>query len=276
MPGKRQELHRQGNEVLDFSVKRERLYRSDGNYTGKDVIFRDDGKEVKQLGFVDKNYQLVEHRDVMGFTGKVLEEIGGPYEMKSFVWNGGARMRTDIRFPEREFKVNGDSFHPALMVHNSYDAKQSFKWMFGLYRLVCENGMYIMKKGMQCRIIHKFDNVDLKKIGQDTSERLVALSDAGKSIYQKLLGADVNPYFVTFLAERYVTDRYKKMALEMAAKKGVIVERDENGKVQSISEDQGFTAYDLWNILTFIATHRTREGTVKEKMDNAIARVFTR
>jgi hypothetical protein len=263
------------NAVLDFPVLREGLYRSDGKYTGRDVIWRPD--TGADLGYVGHEYQLVEHKRVVEFVDRVLGTIGTKTKAESVIWNDGAKMKTTIRFPEWRFKPNGDEFDPTLNVFNSYDAKSALKWRFGWWRKICSNGAVAFKIAAGMRYIHKFENVDLKQIGEKVVENLAKLVEEGKLLYAKLVNEDFNPYLTAFLAEAYVTDRYKNMVLEKATEDyGLVVERNEDGEIERVTATQGFSAYDLWNVCTFIATHRARAGTVTEKMNNAIANVFTR
>lgn len=55
-----------------FSVKREKLFRKNGIYTGYDSLYRRDN--MTQLAVVSRDYQLVRHNDAVHFIRSTLKQ----------------------------------------------------------------------------------------------------------------------------------------------------------------------------------------------------------
>lgn len=80
-----------------------------------------------------------------------------------------------IRFRNNTLDKIGDSF-PELVLTNSHDAKSAFRFMLGVFRLVCSNGMVVCDKA--------FDSIRVTHVGY--ADRLV--SEASERILQEAVG----------------------------------------------------------------------------------------
>lgn len=101
---------------------------------------------------VSSRYELVRNRDVvMPFVEKFginsLNSILNYSSGKSYAYTFDTGRVIDIN-------GNGDMVKQKIVVVNSYDKSKSFKIMYGAFRLICSNGMFVGTCDVNYRKIH--------------------------------------------------------------------------------------------------------------------------
>jgi len=145
-------------EELNFDVTRDKIAIASTQkiIPGREAIVRTDNQKV--LGIVSNNYRLIKHGDAMVGPAKVLIEEG--YEIKrAYQAKEGAKAILQLQSTDTT-KLNDEDYKTTLYLLNSYDGSTSLRMQFGLFRLICLNGMGYWKKGevdKEC-IVHLGEN----------------------------------------------------------------------------------------------------------------------
>lgn len=278
-----------------FSVKRERLYRKDGNDTRYDALYRrDDGS---QLSVVSRDYKLITHRQVVDFVHHALRDYGITYKVqRSEMASNGAKMFHHIRLPDYKFNAAGDGrgnntaldgttnkdlFIPTLIVRNSYDKSSRCDIDYGGYRMVCSNGMVVGVRIERVNIIH-FGKEDVRKEFEELREPLIngilKTVDGLKGNFERLNHESGEDYFEKLLYFETLAKKYKNEMLDrMFPFVDIEYEKnEETGKDEPVGfkVKQQFSAYLLYCIMTEIATHMTKTVLEKHRMNELIAEQF--
>ncbi len=122
-----------------FTVKRERLHRTDRIDTGYDALYRADSGT--QLSVVSRDYRLVKHRDAVDFVHHMLDDLGVKRKkIRIDLSRNGGKLFYEVQLPEYKFNAadtgvkntaldgrpGKDEFVPRLIIRNSYDRTSSF------------------------------------------------------------------------------------------------------------------------------------------------------
>ena len=100
------------------------------------------------IGVVSKNYQLVQHRQVIKTIIKALEKVGiepDQLDAELLMTQYGERLGLHIQFPKKYTIDPGDGHELALRlgVFISVDGSTRFRAVLGWLRFVCCNGMVV-------------------------------------------------------------------------------------------------------------------------------------
>ena len=278
-----------------FSVKRERLYRKDGNDTRYDALYRrDDGS---QLSVVSRDYKLITHRQVIDFVHHALRDYGIKYKVqKSEVASNGAKMFHVIKFPDYKFnaagdgrgentahdgKKNKDEYIPTVTVKNSYDKTTGCDIDYGGYRTVCSNGLVVGVRIEKSHIIHygKEDvNEQFRMFQEKLIQGIVKTVDGIRANFERLNHESGENYFEKILFLEAFAKKYKEeMIAHMFPFVKVEYEKnEETGREEpaGFNKKKEFSAYLLYCILTEIATHKASTVLSRHRMNRLIADQF--
>ena len=278
-----------------FSVKRERLYRKDGNDTRYDALYRrDDGS---QLSVVSRDYKLITHRQVVDFVHHALSDLDIKYKVdRSEIASNGAKMFHVIRFPDYKFnaagdgrgentaldgKKNKDEYIPTVTVKNSYDKTTGCDIDYGGYRAVCSNGLVVGVRIEKIHIIH-FGKEDVKEQFQMFKERLIQgifkTVEGIKENFERMNRESGEDYFEKMLFLETFAKKYKEQMITQMFPFAKVEygKNEETGRDEPVgfTKRKEFSAYLLYCILTGIATHMTNSVLVKHRMNDLIAEKF--
>ncbi len=121
------------------------------SHTRLDTIVRLPYKEHNHavpVGVVSKDYNLIQHKDVLDIALKALEAANIKKEdvkAKLTITEYGERMALSIFLPEKYQYDPGDNNPMALRLEciNSVDGSTRFRAIMGWFRFVCSNGLVI-------------------------------------------------------------------------------------------------------------------------------------
>jgi hypothetical protein len=261
-----EQLERKG---IFYTVEgRENLtYDNDGKIiaTGKKTIFNATNNTV--LGVMGEGYNIVQNEKIFEAFNRVIAKsninLEGAYT-RCKTHKAGQKAMVEYVFPalKKEVKV-GDAVAPSIVAINSFDGTGSFHVRFGLYRLICLNGMImgstvfeykknhtkdlsvdfaadVIYRGIQC---YESGINNLKKqTTTPVTDQTVYLALAELSGFDK---ADFSlaPTYADYLAKmRPLTKRPPALDAYMALW----------GKY---STELGNTEWALHNVMTHISTH---------------------
>ena len=275
-----------GDEVnFDFDLGRENLYIANGEDTGSDAIIRMD--TGKPISIVSRSYQTVAHKDANAFAEKLFEKNGINYEEGHVsVSAGGARFFREFRFTDMSFtpsikgdlstaldgKGEVDSYFPSVILRNSCDKSCGFDFIFGAYRFVCSNGLILGKDIAKITTRHVV-KPDYEIIGNQLLEKIEASIEGFRAIYSNLNSTNANPYLQMMVAQNMINNTIAKTMVDMSG--GLIqAEFEDEGKLSNIEIAESASAYLLYNIMTEIATHRSRKYNKALQMQQKLAKIF--
>jgi hypothetical protein len=140
----------------DFTVTKQPLYNRDGEVLkGHFGTFREGVKEP--LGIVADRYKVVNYMDILNPVEEALDGLGmTDYDKRVRIVGNGERMYTSYTFKNRVAKVKsvGDEVGFRLTAVGSHDRTNRLKFLMGLLRLVCTNGMVTLKPEFSMSRLH--------------------------------------------------------------------------------------------------------------------------
>jgi hypothetical protein len=262
----------------DFGVVREPLSRKDKTDTQYDALYREE--DGKQLSVVSRDYQLVTHKEAMEFVFNELDDMRLPFETKRIgLTNQGKRMLYEIEFPMEEFDIPGDESKgtPTLLVTNSIDRSKSFTLGFGTYRLICTNGMIIGERLFNVAETHYRENIKFAEIGPFVKSGIEQVRTVVTRTADRLLAESALEYFRTVVEKMptafvaMTTEQVQKLfSWESVMRGGIEVPKPET--IEQI--DKAYTAYELLQVLTFVASHQITSALKRQKVDAQISRLM--
>lgn len=105
---------------------------------GKKAIVRTDLNVA--LSVVSQEYGLVRHEEALGTALDAISSTG--FTLNRLDMHGaGKKLVIEATNKEHHVIINGDIHFPRIQVFNTLDGSGAVKVQFGLYRLVCFNGM---------------------------------------------------------------------------------------------------------------------------------------
>lgn len=117
------------------------------------VMSIEDLKKVVPFAFIDKPTREVSDKYVHVPTSRVIEDLVSmgwePVQAAQRRGHAGkvsmfSKHMIKFQNPNLVIKgAQGDDVFPQIILTNSHDGTQSFKFMMGLYRLVCSNGLVV-------------------------------------------------------------------------------------------------------------------------------------
>lgn len=261
-----EQLERKG---MFYTVEgRENLtYNNDGILipTGKKTIFNATNNSV--LGVMGEGYNIVQNEKIFEAFNRIIAksniDLDGAY-IRCKTHKAGQKAMVEYVFPalKKEVKV-GDAVAPSIVAINSFDGTGSFHVRFGLYRLICLNGMVMGSTVFEYKKNHTADlsvdfaadviyrGIQCYESGIDNLKKQTTTMVSEHMVYMalaELSGFDakdftIAPTYADYLAKmRPLTKRPPALDAYMALW----------GKY---SNELGSTQWALHNVLTHVSTH---------------------
>jgi len=274
-----------------FTTGREKIFRSNQDYVGHDVIYRNDNN--LQLGVVSKGYTVISHQEAIQPVEDALNQLGMKHKFDFKLDRGGAKMFARAYMIDAEFdpatvtgipntafdgKTNQDIFTPMLRVQNAYDKSRPFAVDFGVMRLWCLNGAKVYHNIDRITIKHIGD-VNLEKIGDFINRNIAATIEGMTDFYVRANETSGHDILQQLIISTEISERIKKLAVLQLSGFGHAT-YSETGKIrktqklESFVPSEEFSLYLLYNVLTRISSHESRSGAMREDTDNQIAKLF--
>lgn len=126
-------------------VRPEILYEGNSDYNRAAkyrAIVRQDTDSL--ISIQPKSYRLVKNEDLIKSLLATLDRTDMRYELdKNHCFVSDERMRLALTFPELQFEDDESKSNIQLYIHNSYNASEGVRIIWGAIRSICTNGMVI-------------------------------------------------------------------------------------------------------------------------------------
>ncbi len=279
----------QTEQDVFFPVEEIDLVRVDGVKTNLRALVN--GNNGDELGIVTDKYNVFTHRQASETVKEFLEKVSLPHvTTKLSTANSGSRFFEQIAFPSLAFDpakgfVNStaldnfgltrDTYQPMITIKNSYDKTLGLSWSYGLFRIVCSNGMAV--KVAEEKLSYKHNQIlDVEAVQEHLVANLNKSSELMFTKYVELNQKQGTPILADFMASS-INDRFKKMVLDKLGEKVQLVteiEDTDKGQLWTIKEiATDVSAYALYNVLTEVNTHQIGNAGERATNDETIAQL---
>jgi hypothetical protein len=226
------------------------------------------------LSIVTKSYVLIDHCDVVESLARSLRELErdiGLYPTELYIGDGGAKFSLRLVLPDIAFDP-GDG-HPVagrVEILNSVDRSIPFRLNMGHFRLVCSNGLMMLKSTFDLLALHIKGKLDKDKVDGALAEGLKQLPRKGDS-YRALYNARIPPKFTGDLLEsiQKVWGNPEAEEINRAWADGIYRKAEVPGiNVPAVS------LWDIYNSLTWISG-RSRDLASQLKTSETAHRILS-
>ena len=119
-------------------------YKYKNKYKESPIIFNIREDNAKILGMVSQTYKLVDHKETIYNVQTALEYAKLlDRKPKHSIINNGAKIISEFILKDEIMPLKNDKIKTRIILNNSYDGSLAIQFLFGLYRLVCSNGLMI-------------------------------------------------------------------------------------------------------------------------------------
>jgi hypothetical protein len=151
-----------------------------------------------------------------------------------------------VRFSHPDMYWDAET-RPELVVVNAHNGKSSLKFMFGIFRMICANGIIAMTKGETFKVLHKGDVEAKIKYAVDG---ILKLSEARQKAVQNMR--------TTNLSLDQINQFGAKAARLLMPEEGYVTEETLCGiTTPRREEDKGVS---LWQVFNVVQENMTRHG----------------
>ncbi len=266
-------------QKVDFPYDRESLKTAGGLDTRKDAILRTDTNRV--LGVVSRTHDLLSYGQIMDFMTKTFDELKLPIKLiESHLLGGGRILHQEYLMDGFSIDTpDGSEMSPMAIVHAGYDGSYGFI-SFGTYRHICLNGACI--GNTISKILLKYSS---SLLGSSVLDDIIMSTEKFMEVaekYNEIGKEDFEKYFWKILPSSELNFTFKKEMLNELQSKNVIEFKEANfanGDLEEKPQDifdikNQMSAWDFYNVLTAVATHKMRTATARISSYNQIAKVY--
>jgi len=236
-----------------FKVRREKLKTVDSELLlDKEALINDETGDL--LGIVSPGYQIVTHEQVASLFDEALShykyELVGDYNDST-----GRRWKRRLIFRDDDlvFNIGGDSTGVMLELFNGYDARTAFGYNLLGFRSFCSNGLVMGRKDLfRESLSHFTDAIDrLQHSFELKWPAFRSTVDVWQSWTQMPFGKDD---FQAFVESKVKSSNNKKGYISNKLAETVVLEWKPLLEKNKCEE----TAWGSFNVLTWLATHKTK------------------
>tara|TARA_R100000734_G_C3316046_1_gene108353 strand:+ start:49 stop:831 length:783 start_codon:yes stop_codon:yes gene_type:complete len=217
--------------------------------SGYKFIVRKDTRQI--LSVMTDDYKLVTNKQIIDAAVPTLKKFGAEVREAVSLANG---QRTVYKWimPKEFIKIDSkDVMNPEIIIKNSYDGSLQIHILAGAFRLVCSNGMIIGKTISNHNYKHNVGNTRLDNL-EEVISKVIAKTKAEGSKLPKLKDTKLN--------ELHIIDLIKLFPSTMS-----------EFLTQYLIANKPKTYWDLYNVATYILTHRmSRRYTTTHKLEAQI------
>jgi hypothetical protein len=221
-------------------------------FKDKNVVLTADHERL--FSVISPRKKIIHHRDAVEMIGNAVNEIyNEDPTVKIRSLKQGAQIRAEFKLPEPiVLDLDGDVNELMLYLYNSYDNSLPFKMRIGAMRQICTNGAVIG------------DEIACMK-GRDMANEW---SPAGLSNMITKMIDDAQAVVTAWRKWRTIDIDYD-FAID------VLQDRLPKSLVQKLMvEEYPKSLWELYNDLTYMATHKSPSDRARVSFDSAIAQIF--
>lgn len=257
-------------ELVKFEYTRDALM---GKETGAnprlDVIYKPTDNKV--LGVLPNSQFIISHDEAIERTEAAIKELGIEPEIGDFkLLNNGSKLFVHYRLFTDAEKVwtdeegKDDVLIPEFILRNGYDGKTTFGIDYGFYREICSNGARALVFGQRASRKAQMGDVDVDVIMTGVKQFLAKVPELvwKKVISMTTLNVGIN--FPIELRSQLIGHLSNKLLEEYDV--SVNQAQEKNGG--------NITQWALFNILTYLVTHRVGSYNRRRDLNQVVARKF--
>lgn len=269
-------------KAIDFKVRRERLDSTESHKESRlDAVIHPESGKI--LGTVPHDRPFLSFGTIFEFMSEQLKAAAVPYKIKDNLITEKGEWFSTLVFDRSFDGPDGESMVPMIIAKANY-LNRPLDLDFGSYRFVCKNGVVVGTTIGRIRIGTK-QTTDLARLSfQNQFEMAFERFDRVSEIYHEMAATPLSKALKTFVRDEHVPKGMKKSAIEVLGQQGFIAIDDSEGKVRArlIDEEPDSiykmkkegTRFDLYNALTWDATHQSRSLDSMTKRYQAISHLF--
>ena len=213
---------------------------------------------AKPLGIVSERYKVVNNADVLDPVEKAFEGLDMTnYKRNIRVVGNGERMYATYTFKNQLTKIPkvGDEVGFTLTAVNSFDRSNRLKFLMGLLRLACTNGMVTLKPEMNISRLHS-NRLNINFI-KDTIKDAVKKFEDSTLIFMQL--ADVA------VSQEQGRTLIKNLGLTKPLREGVT----KIWNNPTFKDDEQRNLYNVYNAATQHLTHEVEPTRYEYAQDRS-------
>jgi len=240
------------------------------------------GNDGLLLGVVGVNHPTLKYTEIMGYIVNELEKTGIAYKLReSVLQRSGVSMYQEYILDAPILGPDGSSLCPMLIVKASV-IEVPLQLIAGTFRFVCENGVVTGEIVDKIRIVGNAGNDILRtSITGPLHTMVTDLQTKVKAAYAGLLTEPIKPYLFPILASIYLSAKVRRNILAEATTKNLITVSKDKPKIVDFEDATSWvhltgngSAWDLYNIMTKVATHSINNADSRLYHYNKISQVF--
>ncbi len=223
-------------------------------YAAEDVFacVRTDNKEA--LGFVGKDYVIVQNRDAFNFLSPIIEASEGVIETMG-VLGKGERAWALIKLPDHIVVTKRDEIGKYVLVYNGFNGKTKIRAKYTPIRVVCQNTLSMALAGIDTEVgIRHTTNVQsVLAEAHKVMGMANAVSTAITPVYQKMAATSITEAKLKeFIATLVPIAKDAKRTARAEAVRAEIMRLHEVGKGADFSRG---TIWGAYNAVTEYVDH---------------------
>lgn len=265
---------------VSFPVTRETAVSENSHVnSNQDLLVRADTNEP--IGIVSKKRPLIPYSEIMDWMIDEFNNSGVDYKLRESVVTKKGDLHQEYLF-NREIETPDDTdMSPLAIVRGSYIGKP-FQVDFGTYRFTCANGV-IVGETIQSVIVSARESRDL--LTMSLREHIHEAFDKFSKVedkYNRLQTLEMSPLLVEMMTSEIIPLMIKKTLLQALSDEGsveLLVDKIKRYHLEENLDDlykvlQEKTAWDLYNMVTNIVSHRSRSVNGRTVQSQAVSEFF--
>ncbi len=224
-------------------------------------------------GFASDQYKIAPHEEAILALEEMLKELDGSYTdeapiIEPAVFNQGAKMTVNVRFPGAEYPVGPNQEKVQVMVEmrNSYDLGWEFMIRFKAHQKICSNGMYGMKEMQRISKKHRL-NLNPGKLVKEVSTYMDRFSEQigmwDKWAQKKLTENGIGEIFEALEFSEKRIEEVKLLPMT-----------GRNESMDSLFKKDDLTLWDVNSAITQFVTHEIESDMVRIDLGEKTAKVL--
>lgn len=264
----------------DFTVTSELLETAQTRHeVNQKMLRRDDTGE--DIGVVHVNRGIIPYPQIMDWVTGAMDELQLRYKLRESVLMRNHDLYQEYVLDQNERGPDGEGFAPMILLRASHTG-MPMKADMGTFRFVCANGIVIGQTFRSIKIGSRDAGSDLLQtsIKEDLSNNLENFSRVA-DLYRDLDSAPMNAYLNSILMDVDISAKLKKLTIAALAEEGNVEVLKEKIKSEDFQRPEELisivnevSAFHLYNILTNVATHKTRNASTRSFTYGKISQVF--
>lgn len=263
-------LEQSQRELCKFEYTRDALVgKESGANPLLDVIYK--GTDNKVLGVLPTSQFIIPHDEAIERVETAIKELGIEPKIGDFkLLKNGSKLFVHYQLLRDAEKVwvddegKDDILIPEFILRNGYDGKTSFGIDYGFYRQICSNGARALVFGQRSSRRAQLGDVDVEVIMSGVKQFIAKVPEFLWTKCMKMTALNVDLNLPVSLRAQLLGHMSNKLLEEY----DVMVGNEQEKKGGNITE------WALFNILTYLTTHRVHSYNRRRDLNQIVAKKF--